>query len=709
MLKYLGPLIAITLASTLAQANQYAVFIDIDTEEGLYDLQVANIIDEETLETLVELLQRGVDLNRASRRTLYALPNLTYSEVDAILAYRDEVGYIDDPASLVIQGILSQEKLGSIAAFLVLQKQQKTLPISGMVRLQTRYSIEDTGVPASALQLRARGLQGAKVGLVAYNTRTRIGNVRYDPARQALTAEAPNDTSGRVPKFYASWDGETASFVAGTYRIGFGQRLTFDNTDQIEPDGFYGDHDVFRSQDLTRRCKESAGELLTSPCTGAAGDVYITPDYRSSDSLLGVAASLRLAQLRISAFASYQPRSIYQYELYSPTTCDNPRDDDDELCKAPDVYVTNADPLQPSPRHSFQSLPNVFAEALAGGNASYRFGRRTQVGVTGYGSHIDWLVEGMELDFQEWSAIPWGGDFGAVGVDGSHGVGNTDLFLELTRSFDSTPNGGGGLGGLARSVTAWGKNEIESSLRYYDDTFQNPHGRPIAAADEFEGLRARDEIGARVRYTGELSKRFRLRSKLDLWTTPSDGTKELLAFVRGDIRTSDLIRLGLWVQYQDKDLGTGGREQCYSVSVEFDEDGEPIPCAGQKLQLTSRIRISPSRTTWIDLQAQHELLDDQRYNNKFRQDISAFATLTTKPHKKFRLRARSRFLFEDISDNEHLEKTLWTYFDLSYRLRTRDNLRMRYDFIVHLDDRAATQDRQPSPEHWLWAEYQANF
>ena len=170
-----------------ASANQYEAFIDIDTEEDLYDLRVADVIGDETFETLVDLLQRGVDLNTASRKVLYVLPNLTYAEVDAILAYRDEVGHIRNPAELVIQGVLRSDRLNAIAAFLVIGDGPSGLPASGMARIQTQYSLEDSGVPASALQLRAQGLQNVTVGAVMLNTRLRIGEVRYDPARQALS------------------------------------------------------------------------------------------------------------------------------------------------------------------------------------------------------------------------------------------------------------------------------------------------------------------------------------------------------------------------------------------------------------------------------------------------------------------------------------------------------------------------------------------
>ena len=56
-----------------AAANPYETFISIDSEEDLYDLQTTGQIEDDTLATLVELYQRGVDLNKATREELYEL------------------------------------------------------------------------------------------------------------------------------------------------------------------------------------------------------------------------------------------------------------------------------------------------------------------------------------------------------------------------------------------------------------------------------------------------------------------------------------------------------------------------------------------------------------------------------------------------------------------------------------------------------------
>jgi hypothetical protein len=698
--------IAIAVLAALAapaRANPYETFIDVDSEEDLYDLQATGQIDDDTLAELVEVFQSGVDLNRASREELYSLPNLTYGEVDAIIEYRGLAGWIHEPIDLVVAGILSQEKLESIASFLLISDPTRPLfATAGWVRGQTRFTVDDDGTPPAELQARVATLRNLTVGFAGTLSRNRLTDVEYNPDRDRLMASAA-DSSVYLPKFYVQWQTDRWGVIAGTYRIGFGQRLTFDNTSLYTPNGFYKDDQLFRETDLVVACRESAGDLDDSPCTGPAASVYETPDYKWREGMLGVAAGFKNLEvgpgtLQSYAFASYQPHSIYQYEIYSPSTCDDPHDTDDE-CSAPPVYNRQADPDEDTTTWKFQTLPDLFTEMLAGGNVAYSPTRRSHIGVTGYGADVSWAPDGMDLDFQEWSRLPYGGPFGAVGVDGAIGVGMFDVFGEVTRSFDSMPDGdGGGYGAVLREVTNFRKqNELEVSLRYYDQAFKNPYARPIAAPDEFEGARARDEMGARLRYTARLAKRLSLRATADLWSHPSDESTDGLVDVRADLDLTPQFGVGLWNRYV----------QCLEIALPDDpeEDFDPGLCEGERYQATGRFRFSPTRRATFIAQYQHEYFPDQD-----RQDSAAAFIATARPWDWLRSRARVRYLHEDItSDEMPLEESLWGYVDTGVRVRERDWLRVRYDVVLHLDDRANTQERVPSPEHWLWLEYESRF
>ena len=72
-----------------------------------------------------------MELNSADRDELYDLPGLTYTDVDAIIAYRTAKGRIDDPAELVGAGAITAEQLLQMAPFIRIDAQGAVLPVSG--------------------------------------------------------------------------------------------------------------------------------------------------------------------------------------------------------------------------------------------------------------------------------------------------------------------------------------------------------------------------------------------------------------------------------------------------------------------------------------------------------------------------------------------------------------------------------------------------
>lgn len=734
----------IVVAAEPAHAIKYESFIEVDTEEDLYDLLAAGRIEEDTFAALLELHQRGVDINAAARAELYNLPNLTYRDVDGIIAYRQEAGWIEDPAALVLAGVLTERKLYAIASFLVVRPRAGSLDARGFVRVWSRYTVGDDRAPPSALRARVTTLGNLTIGMAATMSRNRLKDVVYDPNRQALSA-MPESNQLHVPKGYAFWDSDKFSAIAGTYRLGFGQQLTFDKTNQTTPNGIYIDDELFRDTSaLTRRCKQSlTDEVPNSPCGDALRYEYRSPDYRWRDALFGAALGLKHLKLgsghmQAYGFASYQPRSIYQYELYDADMCDDPHDNDNPACDAPTVYNRQEYVLDPSTGFSYHVLPNMFAETTFGGNLTYYASHRKHVGVTAYRSSVNWLTEGTNLDFQEWSRLPYGGPFGAVGVDFAWGRRWFDLFAEFAHSFDSMTDsqfddvttGGGGPAAIIRGTATFGKNELETVLRYYDIDFANPNAGPISAPDRLDGLRARDEVGMRVRYTGNHGT-LNLRTSLDVWQQPSLGLLKFLAFARAEFEVSKKLGWGLWVDYQDKGLGEAANAppptpgepeagECFQLTNQFDLAGEPIPCTGQQLRLTGRFRVAPTRTLQISgnvrysylsdfRQIDNELQDMDPIRKDFRHDLSVTAIGLFRPTKDMRARVRLRYLFEDVTDNARLEQILWTYLDLTYRLWRKNSVRLRYDIRLWLDERTSTQARTPSPEHWMWLEYESRF
>ncbi len=749
------------LVATTARAAEYEILIDIDDEDDLVELNTAGDISTETFDTLVELLRRGVNLNTATREELFTLPNLTYAHVDAILHYRRDIGAISDPAMLVKAGVLEADTLRSIAAFIyIATSNRRYIAASGRVRLRSATSIGDPRVPASVLDGQVKTLRHLHLGFAGVLLRNRVSDVRYDPGRNALSAAEPRPQAV-LPKFYANWDTDTYTILAGTYRAGFGQRLTFDNTRNYTPNGVYRDLTIYpRRVRLSRLCTESSGELDESPCAGDLAQQYGTPDFRWQQTHQGLAVGLKKLKvgpgwLQIYGMMSLQSKFIYQYQTYDPAVCDDPRNDDDIRCNSPDVYKRQPDLLAPTARYSYQSLPNMFRDTTAGGNISYFFNRRSWVGVTGYGTDITWQTGDRPLDFQEWAPQPFGGPFGAVGVNAAWGKRWSDLGVEISRSFDSMakasggsatePQGGGGFAALLRHTAAWKRHEIETVIRYYDRNYANPYARPIAGSDVYEGLRARDEAGFRIRYTGKPTKKTNVRGFVNFWVSPTTKIPLIHVSARVQHAVTRWWSPSVWVEARDRDLRANGHGQCYGVVVGDFEGAqeaaeEPTTdysnvyteggtrCGGENIRLIFQSTFTPHRRVTLTPRYQHRFIGDPRSvsvvdveteamyprppklpRGAFRQDVSAWFTIVTRPVDPLRIRGRVRYLYMDIQDNTYLEQSLWTYLDAAYLIRKHFLVQVRYDVVAWLDQRQSSLDRSPSPEHRFMVTLEGRF
>lgn len=755
--------LATATVATTAHAIEYEVFVDVDDEDDLYELYASGQIGEDSYLSLLEIMRRGTDLDTADRDELYTLPNLTYAEVDRILAYRTEAGRLRDPAALVPAGVLTQRKLAAIAPFLTTGDAKKVkAPVSGFAQFQTVWTSKDTRVPAMSLQARVTTLRHLTVGLGAIVTRNRLGPVTWDPNRQALTAESAAPRV-RLPKAFVQWDTPEYGVIAGSYRIGFGQRLTFDNSGRYTPNGFYLDDALVRRVELTRLCKESTGELDDAPCDTS---VYVTPDHSFRIGLLGAAAGakhikVKSGWLQVYGFFSYQPRDLYQYQVYDKRACEDPTVDS-EQCTSPDVFHKRSPLLADTSEFSFQTLPNMFDLVLGGGNFAWFHDRRTHVGVTGYGAQPRWLVGGADLDFRPYSPFPSGGAFGAVGADASWGYRWADIFAEVSRSFDrerdpgfvlDNPNDlaplGGGFAGILRHTATWDVHEIEATVRYYDDDYNNPFARPIAASDQSGGVRASDEVGGRLRYSAFLGDRAALRTFLDIWSDTAGEQIQLRTFARADVDATKWFRPGLWFEARDRNLrsaasvlGVGTDSDPLSPGQQvtesfcdlgdsastFDTNDGIVPntndfedidpdsieddltiCTGERYSVTPRLRFAPHKRVWLLLQYRHDFVEDGNYPDSIRHDANAYFQIAARPIDPLRLRMRWRYYSDDIADSARLEESVWGYVDVSYRVARWLVPRLRYDIVFLLDDRATTQARQPNPAHWLMFEVESRF
>lgn len=671
-------------APRTAWAIPYEVFIEIETEEDLYDLLVTGQISDASFDALLLLFQTRVTLNDASREQLYLLPNLRYSEVDRILAFREETGFIQSLEQLVVAGALEQRIARSLAEFVALPPAPGLKPqSSGFIRAEGRWSGRyDRLPPAAALQARFGALGKLDVGLVAILTRNRLRRVRWDPAREGLSVK-PESARLELPKAYFAWQAKRWKLVVGTYRIGFGQRLTFDVTDQATPNGPFGDYEVRRAYDLTLRCKRAAGERLASPCPRNR-IARVTPDFGWTNRLAGVALGSKSLSVgpgwfRMFLWGSVQPHRVRSVKLVAGRRCPDPRQDDQPGCRPPSVFVRGRDPRTASPTATYATLPAVALEGLAGLHLAYFWEPRVSLGVSGYGAATRWRLDGVALDYQETARKPSGGPFGAVGVHASFGFRRQDFFAELTRSIDRQPGGGGGFAAIVRSVTNVDAGELDISIRYYDPRFSNPYARPIASADQLDGLAARDEAGIRIRGAWHVGSRLDVRFLLDGWRQlVARAAAAARLFARIDTKFGARVRWSWWIDHRT---------------------------AGVRTLVATKLAFSSRRGTSVSAQLQSRWLRGSPTGKPLQQDLAAVLTFMARPGDMFRIRLRGRYDFEHVRNNQRFPQTLWIYLETTLMLRQRSTLRVRYDFRIFLDERESTKVRAPNPEHWLALEY----
>ena len=691
--------------SVPARAAPYEVEPEAAGELDLLALVEEGAISGETLAALLALRRAGVDPRLATRASLYGLPGLTYAEVDALLrARRRRLGRVseggapgDSPSST---GGLTEEEERRLAAFLVRRAPGR---LSGDARLLMAFATSDSLLPPVALQVRAGGLAGLRTGVLLSLARRRLGALRRDAGRRAFVVDAPG-TAVLLPKLYAQWTGARASVLAGTYRLGFGQRLTLDTTSLPSPDGFLPDDGVRPPGALERECLVGG-----TGCEPEERLADVTPDFAWDEGFRGLAGTVRGpvgtgAEVSLTGFGSYQLRSLQRSAVLDRSACVDPRG----TCKAPDVLV----PLSGShvEKLTARTLPGVFHEWAGGGNATLSVSPRAHVGVTGWAARPVWSLEGARLDFQPAARYPAGGGFGAVGLDAAWGRGAVDLFFEGTRSFDAAPEGGGGFGALQRTVLSGARRELEVALRYYGRDFANPYSGAPSGPDALEGLRVRNELGARVRYLQREEGAWRVRGQVDAWTLPADGavpgtagTVHLRTSARADWLAWPRFQPSLQVELRD----SGGGACAGETGTDAGEDGT-ASCSSGRYAVTGRMRSEVTEGMTVAVQYGHARVEAPEAKGP-RHDGQAVLDVRLEPTESLKLGARVVWKDEDLSERSRLRQELRAAVDASWTAFGAMTARARYAWVLDLKDASAARVPPDPPRHLFHLELETRF
>jgi len=649
---------AFAWGTSTARAYEYRVPIYIQDEDDINELLYSEDISEEERDRLVAIYRDPIDLNDADREELYNLPGLTYAMVDAIIERRDE-----KPLTRLTQ----LKKLAGIDADIISQMQPfvriaptgKAAPkgkdaFLSKVRMKAadRISEDDDNHPEGYMRAETRRADRKMQFGAAATLRNTIGQPSYydvangdmpvtvwkfnagrEPKTLGDGATPDTDvyerylkTSGTTympswPKVYAMFNTDAASGLAGSYRVGFGQRLVLDNTGNSNPHGFAPDLEIYEGDD---------GFSLSRGFFGAVGTVRKDVGRFDADA---------------TGFFSWWRYDVYQYDLHHDLPLGSK--DDSESYKVLTSYKQGM-----YRQLSYVTLPQAYSETLGGGNVTLNFDKRTHVGITGYAAQTGFYLDDPDTVFARSSAYPQRDMFYAVGLDAAYGKDNVSLFSEVGMMDNQA------FAGTVRGLVELDPIIFETSYRYYGFDYDNPHSRGYGMADEFEGDRDKGEQGIMLSAKYKVSKQLSLRVDEDIWQATawaSEKDKEIQGekqypwrmetYLRADVEPTSDLRLGAFVQLNDKDLSVTGREHVYG------EDGERYQAGVQAAS-----RFAKNTIVWLYYKL---ALEDASLGDAFQKSHYVTGKFSTRPLKMLGFAGRLKYLKGEL---EQLQGTTREHF-----------------------------------------------
>jgi hypothetical protein len=287
-------------------------------------------------------------------------------------------------------------------------------------------------------------------------------------------------------------------------------------------------------------------------------------------------------------------------------------------------------------------------------------------------------------------------------VDAAWGAGPVDLFFEGARSLAAA---GGGFGAVQRTVLGDRSRELELTLRSYGRDFANPYGRAVSGPDESDGLRASNELGARLRYLHRTAdEAWRLSGRVDVWTQPpgseSSGVVHLGTAARVDYVGVPELQPSVWVEHRNKDLGQNGPGLCFQ--------GDSA-CAGEQYRLAGRVKLELSESLSLAAQYQHTWVGTRQRPESFQQDGRALLDVLFRPVPSLRLHGRASWQDEDLSENTRLTQALRTSLEVAWAVLPELGARARYELAVDLKSPVGSRTPPVPPQHLFRLELEGRF
>lgn len=479
--------VVVLFAPSSAVARDYGLRTVADSREELQALIDEGELDEGAALSLMAMIEHPVDLNRANRSALCELPEVTYEIAADIVKWRNEVRPFEEVDELLSVPGITRRVFVAVVPFITVAPVGVAGGAMTEASAEARLGLmtgrgsravgsERANVPQGFMSAQASGMAGLSTGLLAtWRERT---SVVFDEAYGRLASEGPRPQAD-LDAMYLMLERPSWRVLFGSYTLGFGERLTFDTTDLREPNGFY-----------------TAGGLLVDrkraqlrPERGAFGAVASVSGFE-----------LPFGAVEGTLFLSSQLVDIYQYGSVD--------------CVGDSAYACRVAHLGDSARqHTSVTFRDALRESFVGFNMTLTPNETWRLGVTGYAGHAGIAIDSQgELRFASSSPYAERNVFGAVGIHGRMRLGSFLLSAEYAYS------GASGHAAYARATVnpaVWW--EARLAVRYYSPEFFNPYAGGDAAVDQYRGMRARNELGARLDVSVRPFRRLRIDASVDTW------------------------------------------------------------------------------------------------------------------------------------------------------------------------------------------------
>ncbi len=613
------------LAVPALLAFDYGTPIRVTSEDDVYELEYEGEIDEDMRDVLLDLLAEPLDPNTASREELQQLPDVTYALADAILAARRAKPFTDTSE---LRPLVGRPVWRQIEPFVeVARRADGQRRVSGSASARVMDASSDGEVPAGYARSRVKYAKWIEGGILV-GEQEQLYGPDWSGAEPAFDGYGPRV---RLERAYAAARRGVWSVIAGHYGMGFGQRLTFDETERERPQGWVAELKVDEQSDF---------------------DGYTVPRH-----LLGLAGTLewplaRGPALRFTAWGSMSPHDLYFAD--AGTARDN-------------ITVLGGEPPD------YPTLPRVYREDLAGGNATLAWSKDVHVGATAW---VGRTVKAFDYEFST-ADLPNASPYGAAGVDGAWSNGVLDLYGETAVTFT------GGVAARVESVWNPAPAEVTLAARYYGIGFDNPHSRGSSQADELTGQRDRDEVGPQAKVVWNATPWLRLGAKGDVWRRMTQDVWKAATEARIDVDPLDAVGVYVKGSLTDKDLSDGDEQPAYDC-------GTGRICQGRALAGGVGARLEPVPS--VRLEAYYR----ERYETRtddWQRDVYGWLKGSWRITDGVEITARYRREEERLGELPGAK--FWSAYGAArVRLPGRVDLHGRYEWTHPLDDPGAPSERR---------------